>query len=111
MGERLVRLVCRVWEDESTRHPLTVILRNAVEREDAARLLSQFVERELVGSLPLGDERPDAGIRHTLAYSSIVGLVVARYVVRVEPLASASVDDLARAMGPALQQYLTGDAV
>jgi hypothetical protein len=36
---------------------------------------------------------------------------VARYVVRVEPLASASVDDLARAMGPALQQYLTGDAV
>ena len=48
-GERLVRKVCEMWEDEATRRPLTIILRNAVQREDAARLTSQWVEQTMVG--------------------------------------------------------------
>jgi AcrR family transcriptional regulator len=109
MGERLVRMVCEIWEDESTRHPLTVILRNAVEREDAARLLSRFVERELIGRLPAQTREPRATIRGSLAYSALVGMVVARYVIGVEPLASSPVDMVVQAMGPAIQRYLVGE--
>jgi Tetracyclin repressor-like, C-terminal domain len=31
-----------------------------------------------------------------------------RYIARIEPLASASVDDLVTAIGPTVQRYLTG---
>jgi hypothetical protein len=102
-------MVCEIWEDESTRHPLTVILRNAVEREDAARLLSRFVERELLGRLPAQTRESKATIWGSLAYSALVGMVVARYVIGVEPLASAPVDMVVQTMGPAIQRYLVGE--
>ncbi|MEV7551658.1 hypothetical protein AB0N89_18710 [Amycolatopsis sp. NPDC089917] len=38
----------------------------------------------------------------------ILGLAVARYIVRVEPIASASVDDLVTSFGPLVQHCLTG---
>jgi len=40
--------------------------------------------------------------------SQVVGLVMARYVVGVEPLAGLGRDDLARVLAPTFQRYLTG---
>jgi hypothetical protein len=37
--------------------------------------------------------------------------VMARYVLKVEPLASASPESLVAAVGPNVQRYLTGDVV
>ena len=110
MGERLVRMVCEIWEDEATRHPLTVILRNVVQREEAAALMSKFVEREIVGRLVERTQDSDAALRGGLAHSAILGLIMARYVVRVEPLASVSIDEVAKAVGPTLQCYLAGES-
>ena len=109
MGERLVRMVCEKWEDETTRHPLAVILRNALQREEAASLMSEFVKREIVGQLVKRTRDPSAALRGCLAQSAIVGLVLARYIVRVEPLASVSIDEVVRAAGPSIQRYLAGD--
>jgi hypothetical protein len=33
---------------------------------------------------------------------------MARYAIGVEPLASASIDDVVRAIGPTVQRYLVG---
>jgi hypothetical protein len=33
---------------------------------------------------------------------------MARYVIRVEPLASAPLDEVVRAIGPTIQRYLAG---
>ena len=41
--------------------------------------------------------------------SQVVGLGFARYVLGLEPLASASTEDLVAAIGPTMQRYLTGD--
>jgi len=41
--------------------------------------------------------------------SQVVGLGFARYVLGLEPLASASTEDLVAAIGPTVQRYLTGD--
>jgi hypothetical protein len=38
----------------------------------------------------------------------MMGLVFARYVLRLEPLASADVEDLVDLLAPTLQAYLTG---
>jgi hypothetical protein len=41
----------------------------------------------------------------------VAGLVVSRYVLRLEPLASAPAEELVAAVGPTLQRYLTGPVV
>jgi hypothetical protein len=52
---------------------------------------------------------PDEGPRRTgLVASQIIGVVVARYLLRFEPMASMSADELADAVGPTIQRYLTG---
>ena len=38
-----------------------------------------------------------------------MGLAITRYVVRMEPLASATADELVPLLAPTLQRYLTGD--
>jgi hypothetical protein len=39
----------------------------------------------------------------------MVGLALTRYVLRFEPVAAASADELAAAIGPAIDRYLAGD--
>jgi hypothetical protein len=50
----------------------------------------------------------EASYRAALVASQVLGLALARYVLGLEPLASASQDDLAAAIGPTLERYLTG---
>jgi hypothetical protein len=40
--------------------------------------------------------------------SQVVGLAMARYVLRLDPIATASADELAGPIGGTIQRYLTG---
>jgi hypothetical protein len=54
--------------------------------------------------------RPDhAELRAELIGSQLVGMGFNRYVLRLEPLASASADELVAAVAPTIQRYLTAD--
>lgn len=113
LGQRLVRKVCEMWEDDTFRHPLTVILRNTIQREDAAqvgaRLASLWLEQAMLGRLAEHVCHSDLSLRGALAHSALMGLVLIRYVAGYEPLASASVDTVVELVGPTIQQYLFGD--
>ena len=63
--------------------------------------------RRVVGTLELPP--PEAEVRGSLAASQLVGLVVGRYVLRIEPLASAAPEWLVATIGPTVQRYLTGE--
>ena len=52
---------------------------------------------------------PDAQLRVSLVGSQLIGLALMRYVARIQPVASASVESVAAAVGPTVQRYLTGD--
>ncbi len=54
-----------------------------------------------------GGEDPE--LRAALVASQVLGLALARYVLEIRPLASANTDELAAAIGPTLERYLTGD--
>lgn len=109
VGERLVRFLLAQWDDPSKRHPLTVIMRNAMGHDEAARLLTEFVRRELVGRIvPLMGEAT-AELRGSFIASTLVGLAMTRYVVRLEPLASAPADVVVAAMAPVIERLLTCD--
>jgi hypothetical protein len=72
-------------------------------------MLREFVTSAIIRFVAEVFGQRDVEYRASLVASQIIGLGIARYVVRLEPLASASVEDVAAAIGPTLQRYLTGD--
>jgi hypothetical protein len=72
-------------------------------------MLREFITEEVLGQIAHRLGGPDARLRATLIGSQIIGMAMARYIVRVEPLASAPPAQLVAAIGPTLQRYLTGD--
>ncbi len=87
------------------------LVRSAIGNEWTAKLLREFlvtqVLRRVVGTLDMPVRERE--IRGSLAATQLVGLVVGRYLLRLEPLASASPEWLAATIGPNVQRYLTGD--
>lgn len=109
LGERFVRVVLETWETPAMRPLLLGVLRSATTDPVAAGMLRRLLAEGPLLALARGIDRPDAPLRATLVGAQLVGLMMARYVVGVEPLASAPREAIARAIGPAIQRYLTGD--
>ena len=57
----------------------------------------------------LGFDADERAARASLVASQLIGMVMTRYVLKLEPIASASPESLAAAIGPTVQRYLTGD--
>jgi AcrR family transcriptional regulator len=108
LGERLVHtLLARL--DATGGGAFVALVRSAATNEQAAELLRGFVQRELLGRLVRAVDAPDPALRAALCGTQIVGLIMARYVVGVQPIADADAETLATAIGPTLQRYLTGE--
>ncbi|MEU4369575.1 TetR family transcriptional regulator [Micromonospora chersina] len=109
VGERLVRTFLAVW-DSPVGTAAVALLRSAVSNQWTARLLREFlvtqVLRRVVEQLDL--DPAETPLRGALVATQIAGLAMMRYVIRLEPVASASPDTLAATIGPTLQRYLTG---
>jgi AcrR family transcriptional regulator len=109
LGERLVRGFLALWDDPASRRRMLAVVRSAVRQETAAAMLRAFLRREVIGTVARSLDTPDADLRATLVGSQLIGLAMARYVIKVQPLASASVETLVAAYAPTIQRYLTGD--
>jgi AcrR family transcriptional regulator len=108
LGERLVRTFLGVWDTPAAQDRLVALLRAGVSSAASADLLRGFVTEAVLEPLAGATGRDDGRLRASLMGSQLVGLAVARYVLRIEPLASADPDAVAAAIGPTLQRYLTG---
>jgi AcrR family transcriptional regulator len=109
LGERLLRRLLRFWDAADGGDPLLGLLRSAAGHERSAALLRGFVERELLARVATAVAAPDPQLRASLAGSQLMGIVMARRVLRLEPIASCHPDVLIAAVAPTLQRYLTGD--
>ena len=108
LGERLLRQILTLLDDDRGT-PFVALVRSAATNEQAAALLREFVEREMLVRLAAAIESPEPELRAALTGSQLVGVIMARYVVRVGPIARADRETLVAAIGPTLQRYLTGD--
>jgi AcrR family transcriptional regulator len=106
VGQRMVRLFLSVWDPVSG-GAFVALLRSVASHEQAATMVREFVTEVIFGPLcvAVAPDRPE--LRAGLCGSQMVGLGMARYVIKLEPVASAEVDELAVLIGPALQRYLT----
>jgi AcrR family transcriptional regulator len=115
-GPRMVRAAVEVWDSKEVHASFVGLLRSALTNENAAAMLREFVASTVIGTVagsaaaPGGGEAGnDARYRASLAASQMVGLAVMRYVLKLDPIVSASAGELAAAVGPSVQRYLTGD--
>lgn len=109
VGERLVRTFLTVW-DSPVGTAAVALLRSAMSNQWTARLLREFlvtqILRRVVEQLDL--DPAELPLRGALVATQIAGLAMMRYVIYLEPVASASPDTLAATIGPTVQRYLTG---
>ena len=109
-GERLVRAVLSVW-DSPAGAAVLAILRSAVSNETFAAMTREFVVQRILRRIAKQLRLPpkEAELRTSLVATQIAGLIMARYIFRLEPVASAAPAEVARLVGPNIQRYLTGD--
>ena len=107
VGRRLAEVIVGMLEDPRSRSVVLGRIRSASSHPDAAALVRETVTRD-VGRLAaaLTDDEPET--RAVLVGSQIVGLALARYIVRVEPLASMPAAEVIDYMAPTFQHYLVG---
>lgn len=108
-GPRLVETFLGLWEDPETGPAFLAMFRSAASDEDARRTLAEFASDEIIGIYADHLDPSDAVIRAGLAASQLVGMVMLRHVLRIEPHASLPRDRLVALIGPTVQHYLTGN--
>ena len=107
LGERVIRFFLSVWSNDEARAPFLTLIRSAMTHEQAATMLRQFITRALLRPMAAAvGGAEDAELRAALVGSQLIGVAMLRYVVRVEPLASASHDEIVAHVAPTIQRYL-----
>lgn len=110
IGEGIVRAIVTQFDNRAVRETVIALVRTALGHEFAARLLRQFLLREVLQKVTVELELDDGELRASFAASQIVGLIVARYGIRISPLAEAGRDAVVARVGPVVQWYLLGDS-
>ncbi|HEV2375661.1 MAG TPA: TetR family transcriptional regulator [Streptosporangiaceae bacterium] len=108
LGVHMLRTVLGVWDQEEMRAAFLGLLRTAVTSDEAAAMLREFATVALLGRVARAVQRDDdPEFRAALVASQVLGLALTRYVLQLDPLTRASNDQLAAAIGPTLDRYLT----
>ncbi|GAB3105301.1 TetR family transcriptional regulator [Isoptericola nanjingensis] len=108
LGERLVRAVVELWDADGGTTVRLVI--PAVMSDPGLRgLLPQFLGAEILGPIVQRLDVADARLRTALVASQVAGVLLTRFLVPIDPLASLPPERVAALVGPTVQRYLTGD--
>ena len=108
LAERLVRTTLHMLSEPETREQIALMVRDGVSAAKVAASLREFLESLIIDRVAAVLGVPDARMRVTLATSYVVGVATTRYVMNMEPLASASEDEVVRLVTPAVQTALSG---
>jgi AcrR family transcriptional regulator len=115
LGEHMVRTALGLWESAEMRETFIGLLRSAVTSEQAAIMLREFIADSIlstvaqVAGLAERCSSVEAEFRSAMVATQMLGLALTRLVLALPPVASASIDDLAAAVGPSIDRYLTGE--
>jgi AcrR family transcriptional regulator len=106
LGIRLARFFIDIWDSPAGTRAHALV-RSMVTSESAAALMRDFVSREVLARVAQALELDQPQVRASLAASQLIGIAMLRYIVKVEPLASAPSAKIAIWIGPTLQRYFT----
>ncbi|UYM06959.1 TetR/AcrR family transcriptional regulator [Solicola gregarius] len=106
-GVAVIRTMLTVWDDEAYQPSLLGVLRSLTSGTAAGtELRTAFVEGMIFPALRQEIEGGVSERAVGLVGSQIIGLIVARYLIGVEPLVSMDSEELAQLVGPTIQRYI-----
>ncbi len=108
LPERVLAALVGAWDDPQQGGPLRVLVTAAVQDPGVARLLTDAFEHEMVDRVAAHIGGPQARYRAGAFVAQLAGLVFTRYVLRLEPLASMTADEIVRHFAPGLRAALHG---
>jgi AcrR family transcriptional regulator len=110
VGREFVHRVIDFWErDPQQRARAVALLRVAVTHEQIADRLREFIRGVAIAALGEFVATDDSDRRVAMVMSQMLGLILARYVMKVPGIADASATELSRWVGPTIDNYLSGD--
>jgi AcrR family transcriptional regulator len=105
-SESLVRNYLEVVDSDHGRNAILALVRSAVSNEKAAALLREFLTAELLPVIGGSAEGQNAPLRAGLVAAQLIGIALLRHVIRVEPVASASPDEIVAMVAPVIERHL-----
>jgi AcrR family transcriptional regulator len=109
LGLKLPSLLLPLWDSEMG-SGLIATLRSLLAGNEVSLVRSFLQEVVAVEVGTRVDDPPGSGrIRVQFVASQLVGVVMARYILELEPFKSLPVQQVAETIAPNLQRYLTGD--
>lgn len=103
-GEAFVRHLIGRWEDPVSGERLMMLLRTAVTSDEVAERL-QVLRESIAGSIAAVGAA-GAVERGAFVQAQMLGVALCRYVLRQEPLASMSFEQVVAAVAPSVQRYV-----
>ncbi|OFI36644.1 TetR family transcriptional regulator [Arthrobacter sp. SW1] len=106
-AEEIVLAVLRLWESPA-QHSLVAFLRGTIGSKAKTALLRELVSRTILQRIMDGlpGSPAERALRGNLVATQVVGLMLVRYVIRLEPLASAAPDEVVKMIAPNIRRYL-----
>ena len=105
-GERIARRFFELCENPRTRDRMMRSLQRSADSAVGGRLLVAVLSRVVFRPLLRAPGVDQAAAKFELLAAQLGGIAVLRYVTRMEPVASMSVEDLVRLVAPSLQATL-----
>jgi AcrR family transcriptional regulator len=108
LGERMMGAFLDVWDSPELGARLRILVQSAAGTPVIAEIARTILFERLFLRVATSVGPEDAEARAAAALSQMLGLIVARYILRVEPVASATREELLLRFAPAMQRHITG---
>jgi AcrR family transcriptional regulator len=109
LGHRIPSILLPLWDSEIGAAFIATL--RSILAGTEVNLFRTFIQDVIAVEVGARvDDPPGSGIlRIQFVASQLVGVVMARYILELEPFASLSAQQIADTIAPNLQRYLTGD--
>ncbi|TCO49231.1 TetR family transcriptional regulator [Kribbella antiqua] len=108
LGRRIATVFLGVWESPDGQTRMKALFRSVVTSDEVARIMREGITQMILQPVSQTLDVPDAQLRISLVATQLIGVALARYIIELEPVASADLPTLIDRLAPVLQLHLTG---
>jgi AcrR family transcriptional regulator len=105
-AESLTRSYLGFVDGDQSRNAILALVRSAVSNERAAAMLREFLATELLPVIASRTGHENAPLRAGLVAAQLMGVAMLRHVVRLDPVAGATPDEIVAMVAPVIEHYL-----
>jgi AcrR family transcriptional regulator len=105
-AESLARSYLGFVDSDQSRNAILALVRSAVSNEKAAAMLREFLAAELLPVIASRTGHENAPLRAGLVAAQLMGVAMLRHVVRLDPVARATPDEIVALVAPVIEHYL-----